>query len=185
MPFDQLCETSVQPSLLFPQGQLAMGISEKAPAVDDLVVAFSSIREEVHAGVQGDFRMVLEGRPRPLDPHVWNEVYRVAREALVNAFRHSKARFIEVNLVFASEELRIAVRDDGQGMSPEIFRSGDCAHKGLSWMRHMAERIGAKLKLSSRIAAGTTVELSIPGHIAYRPQPWVRRVRWANLCEVA
>jgi hypothetical protein len=46
-------------------------------------------------------------------------------------------------------------------------------------MKDLAEQIGAKLKLLSRVAAGTEIELSIPGHIAFVSRTNSRRRGWA------
>ena len=143
------------------------GDGVKLPTSDDLEIAFARIREEVRERAQVVFRVVVEGQPRALHPSIRDEVYRIGREALLNAFRHSEARQVEVNLEYAPKRLRITVRDDGKGVSPEMFRSGGCDHRGLSWMQQLAERIGRRLRLFSRPAAGTEVELSIPGRIAF------------------
>jgi hypothetical protein len=42
-------------------------------------------------------------------------------------------------------------------------------------MQERAERIGARLRVLSRRAAGTEIELLVPGHLAYQPQPGQRR----------
>jgi signal transduction histidine kinase len=142
-------------------------LTEDSHAADDLEVAFSRIRQESPVGAQAVLRIVREGQPRGLHPLVRREAYRIGREALLNAFRHSGASRVEVNVEYAAKRLRISVHDDGRGMSPELFRSGCRGHMGLSWMQQQAEHMGAKLKLLSRVAAGTEVELSVPGHIAF------------------
>ena len=134
----------------------------------DLERAFSRIQEELALEEQVGFRVVVEGRPRPLHPIIRDEVYSIGREALVNAFRHSRARSIEVEVEYIANHLRILVRDDGCGIDPEVLRAGRDGHWGLSGMRERAERIGARLKVWSRAAAGTEVELSIPGHVAFQ-----------------
>jgi hypothetical protein len=45
-------------------------------------------------------------------------------------------------------------------------------------MRERAERIGARLKVRSREAAGTEVELTVPGRVAFRNQPSPSPRRW-------
>ena len=147
------------------------------PTHDDLETAFSRIREEAPVEAQVECRMVIRGKCRALRPAIRDEAYRIGREALVNAFRHSKAGLVEVDLEYAPKQFRIAVRDNGKGMTPESFRAGRGGHRGLSGMRDLAERMGAKLKLLSRVAAGTEVELSIPAHIAFASQTNVRRLR--------
>ena len=48
-----------------------------------------------------------------------------------------------------------------------VLREGREGHWGLSGMRERAERIGARLRVLSRLAAGTEMELSVPGRIAF------------------
>jgi signal transduction histidine kinase len=64
----------------------------------DLGRAFSRVHEEFAIAGHADFRMIIEGKPLPLTPVVPNEVYRVGREALVNAFQHAGARHVELQL---------------------------------------------------------------------------------------
>jgi signal transduction histidine kinase len=143
------------------------GLRSSHRGADDLEHAFSGIQQELAVQGQAGFRVMVEGRPRPLHPLIRDEVYRIGREAVVNAFRHSGAKRIEVELEYAATSLRVLVRDDGRGIDPEVLRSGREGHWGLSGMRERAERIGARLKMWSRDEAGTEVEMSIPGHIAF------------------
>jgi signal transduction histidine kinase/ligand-binding sensor domain-containing protein len=153
----------------------------------DLEQAFSRIRQEV--AVPNDtsenmgFRVIVGGRPRPLRPIIRDEVYRIGREALVNAFRHSQAKNIEVEVEYVASRLRILIRDDGCGIAPQLLQSGRDGHWGLPGMRERAERIGGRLKLRSRVAAGTEVELSVPGYVAFQIRPsqkwllkWIARL---------
>jgi signal transduction histidine kinase len=155
--------------------------SPDRPIHDDLETAYSRIREEAPLEARVECRMVIQGKSRALRPLIRDEAYRIGREALLNAFRHSKAGRVEVDLEYAPRQFRIAVRDNGTGITAESFRAGRGGHKGLSGMRDLAERMGAKLKLLSRAAAGTEVELSIPGHIAFASQIHVRRLGSAQV----
>ena len=95
-------------------------------------------------------------------------MYRIGREALINAFRHSGARRIDAVVQRENSRLRITVRDDGRGIEEEVLRAGRDGHWGLSGMRERAERIGGRLQVSSRPGGGTEIELSVPGHVAFR-----------------
>jgi len=154
----------------------------------DIEQAFSRIQQELplqeQAGKHIDFRLIVEGVRRPLHPALRDEVYRIGREALINAFRHAKAKKIEMELKYSSNRLRILVRDDGCGIDPEILRAGRHGHWGLSGMRERADRIGARLHLMSSASAGTEIELSVPGNVAFQSRSkrtltwWVgRKVR--------
>ncbi len=149
----------------------------------DLEQSFARIQQELDPASNGtdvDFRVITEGEQRPLHPLLRDEVYRIGREALINAFRHARATQIEVTLRYASNHLRLWVRDDGCGIDPNILRSGREGHWGLSGMRERADRIGARLQLFSSASAGTEVELCVPGRIAFQDQPeggfgWFRK----------
>jgi ligand-binding sensor domain-containing protein len=119
---------------------------------DDLEHAFSRLQQEL--GMDGGirFNVLVAGPPRPLHPVIRDEVYRIGREALVNAFRHSGATTIEVELEYAADHLGLFVRDDGAGIDAEVLRSGREGHWGLSGMRERAQGIGARLRVASRAA---------------------------------
>lgn len=154
------------------EGRTAVqGLRSPQGSVHDLDEAFSRVQQELALDEKRPFRVIVEGAPRPLHPLIRDEVYSIGREALVNSFRHSRASITEVELEYASNQLRVLVRDNGCGIDPQVLRSGRDGHWGLSGMRERAERIGARLKVWSRAGAGTEIELSVPGHIAFeRPQ---------------
>src|SRR5215813_5293086 len=140
----------------------------------DLGRAFDRIRQEFAGQKPIDIRVVVEGRPRPLHPIIRDEVYGIGREAVVNAFRHSGAKSIEVEMEYTARRLRVLVRDDGRGIGAQTPRSRSDGRRGLSGMRERADGIGARLKVRSRAAAGTEVELSVPSRVAYLNQSPMR-----------
>src|SRR5262249_13903546 len=116
---------------------------------------------------QVDFRITVEGSPLPLRSTIHDDVYSIGREALLNAFRHSGATAVAVELEYAPRQMRIVVRDNGCGIDKQVLQAGRDGHFGLTGMRERAKRIGARLKVWSRLAAGTEVELCVPNHIAF------------------
>ena len=60
------------------------------------------------------FRLTVEGERRDLEPLLQDEVYRIARELLRNAFCHARAGRIEAEIRYESRQLRLHVRDDGK-----------------------------------------------------------------------
>jgi signal transduction histidine kinase len=141
----------------------------------DLEQAFALVQQEMGpgpaSGPPADFRVIVVGEQRPLHPLLRDEVYRIGREALINAFRHARARNIEIELKYLPRHFRVMVRDDGCGIDAEILQSGRDGHWGLSGMQERAAQVGARLKVWSRIAGGTEVELSVPGYVAFRDHP--------------
>ncbi len=157
------------------------GLRAPAPqtsGADDLAQVLARVPQELGLNEAADLRIIVEGPSRPLRPLIRDEVYRISREALVNAFQHAEASEIEVEIEFAARALRVLVRDNGRGIDPEVLRSGREGHWGLSGMRERAERMGARLKVWSRERAGTEIELSVPGAIAFRDQPSAGFMGW-------
>jgi signal transduction histidine kinase len=146
------------------------GLRSTSVNTDDLETAFSQVREQLGNGEVKDYRVIVEGKPVQLHPIIRDEAYRIGREALVNAFHHSNADKIEVELEYSTKNLRLVVRDDGLGIDSQVLQSGKDGHWGLAGMRERAESIGARLRVWSRENAGTEVELVIPGHIAFIPK---------------
>ena len=144
------------------------GLRAPSSSADDLEQGLCAVVQELGVKDQVAVRVVVEGRPRPLHPVIRDEVYRIGREAIVNAVRHSGAQSIEVELGYAGAHLRVLVRDNGRGIDEQVLETGREGHWGLSGMRERAERIGSRLTVWSRPAAGTEVELVVPAKIAFR-----------------
>jgi signal transduction histidine kinase len=110
-----------------------------------------------------------------------DEVYRIAGEALRNAFRHSSARRIEVTIHYEKRQLRMRVRDDGKGIDSQTLEAGGrTGHHGLPGMRERAEIVGGKLAVWSELNSGTEIELTIPASLAYAKSPDARNSQPIN-----
>jgi len=143
------------------------GLRASEGASLDIEQALSRIQDEL-GREKVDFRVIVEGERRPLRPALRDEVYKIGREALINAFRHARAKSVEVELKYTGGHLRLLVRDDGCGIDPHVVDAGRDGHWGLSGMRERADRIGARLHVFSSATAGTEIELSIPSHVAFQ-----------------
>jgi signal transduction histidine kinase len=134
----------------------------------DLADALTRAAQELRGPNGPSFHIVVQGQPRTLHPLVADEVYRIAREAIANAFRHAAAHRVDVEVFFASDELRVRVHDDGSGVSDEVIEAGRPGHFGLQGMRKRAKNIGATLKVWSRVDVGTEVAMIVPGRSAFQ-----------------
>jgi ligand-binding sensor domain-containing protein/signal transduction histidine kinase len=141
----------------------------------DLAVAIRTVGEELAtAGNQYSpaFEVVVQGRPRNLHPVLRDEVYRIGAEALRNAFKHARARQVEVGIGYGEKEFTVHIRDDGKGIDREVLSAdGREGHFGLHGMRERAELVGGKLVVWSELESGSEVELSIPASRAYINSP--------------
>jgi signal transduction histidine kinase len=109
---------------------------------------------------------MVQGSSREVHPILRDEVYRIALEAIRNAFQHADARAIEAEILYG-DSLRVRIRDNGKGIDPALMKEGRSGHYGLLGMRERAERIGGKLDVWTGPGAGTEIQLSIPGAIAF------------------
>jgi signal transduction histidine kinase/ligand-binding sensor domain-containing protein len=141
----------------------------RAPVMvtNDLAEAVSALSDELASGNSAKFTVIVEGLPRNLHPILRDEIYRITREAVGNAFRHAHAREIGAEITYGERLLRLRIRDDGRGMDPGVVEAGRSGHFGLHGMRERAKRIGGELRVWSGAGAGTEIELNIPGRIAY------------------
>jgi signal transduction histidine kinase/ligand-binding sensor domain-containing protein len=145
-------------------------------AEDDLAGALSHVGAEIGVS-QPQVPIAVTGAVRPLRLEIRDEIYQVAREALVNALRHARAGRIDVRITYGSRAVTVAVRDDGIGIDDDVLRSGRDGHWGLSGMRERAAEIGAKLTIRTTRANGTEVAIAVPAPIAYedhRSSVWTR-----------
>jgi signal transduction histidine kinase/ligand-binding sensor domain-containing protein len=124
------------------------------------------------------FGVIVEGRQRDLSLMFQDEVYRISREVIRNAFAHAVASHIEVEIRYDQDQLRVRIRDDGKGMDPKTLADGgQPGHWGISGMRERAQRIGSRLDFWSEVGAGTEVQLMVPAAMAYEKRRHKGRFR--------
>lgn len=139
---------------------------------NDLARAFATVGEDLAAKQnsvsQVAFQVEVAGATRDLHPILRDEVYRIVREALRNAFQHSGAARIVVSIDYGNRQFRVCVEDDGKGIDPKVLEAGGRqAHYGLPGMHERAKLVGGRLVVRSRVNFGTEAELIIPAALAY------------------
>jgi len=147
------------------------GLRDSILEGNDLAPAISVLGEELATHSNNSrpaFHVAVEGESRDLHPIFRDEIYKIAAEALRNAFRHAEARQVTVEIRYDNEQFRLLVRDDGKGIDPAALSGqGSEKHYGLYGMRERATLLGATLNVRSEVGAGTEVELCLSGSIAY------------------
>jgi signal transduction histidine kinase len=149
------------------------GLRSSTVVDSDLIHRLTLLAEELAVSngnyVSASFRLLVEGQPRRLDPILQDEIYRIAREALGNAFRHAHAQNVEAEITYGGRLFVLRVRDNGCGIETSIRDRGSRdGHFGLAGMRERAQTFGGRVEVWSQEGAGTEVELTIPAPIAYR-----------------
>jgi signal transduction histidine kinase/ligand-binding sensor domain-containing protein len=162
--------------------QAVRQVRSQSSEEEDLERALTQISNDLAAPRRVKYRVVVEGTQRRLRPLVREEIYRIAVEALANAFRHADASTVETVLEYGRDCVRVLVRDDGQGIDPHILNAGREGHFGLSGLRERASRIGAQLTIRTGAGVGTEIDLLVPASAAFdSPAPrglshWVTKL---------
>lgn len=90
---------------------------------NELAQSMAALGEELGRAPDGErgsptLRVSVQGTPRDLHPILRDDVYRIAREALRNAFHHAQANRIEAEITYGERLLSLRIRDDGKGIDP-------------------------------------------------------------------
>ncbi len=84
-------------------------------------------------------------------------IYRVVQEALTNVARHAGAHRVQVRIEAADDRVRLAVQDDGRGVSGE-----PTPHLGLLGIRERVTTLGGTLVIEGAPGRGFRIEADIP-----------------------
>lgn len=144
----------------------------------DLPRLFSELGQQLREEHAADFALIVTGQLAGLKEPAGEHLYHIGREALLNAFRHSDACRIELELGYSQDYVTLQVRDDGRGISDEVLAAGELpGHWGLIGMRERAIKIDATLDLWCRPGLGTVVEVRAPATAVYQRRRGALR-RW-------
>ena len=174
---DHLSDSSPAKPLLLRSLELVRQVTEEGrealrglrtiDASVSLETALKRASREIRQGESHENPVHVQGTSRTLKPVVFDEAYRIGREAYLNAVTHSAAASIEILIEYGIRSFRLRVRDDGCGIDPPTLKHGRDGHWGLAGMRERAAAISSALTIHTRTPGGTDVELRVPAAIAY------------------
>jgi signal transduction histidine kinase/ligand-binding sensor domain-containing protein len=117
------------------------------------------LQRDTYAGISPQLK--IGGAYRPLDPRMERELLRIAQEALANVVHHAQAAETTVELLYFSDSVSLAIRDNGIGFSVEDGSHKE-GHFGLLGMKERAATLDGQLEVSSEPGRGTNVTLRVP-----------------------
>src|SRR5215470_15644393 len=109
-------------------------------------------------------RLVCRGEIKISDLAAATHLYRIAQEAVSNAFKHGKAKDVTIELDCEPARISLRVRDNGVG-----FSRGAAKNKGMGLriMRYRAGMLGGTLSVEPNSSGGTSVTCLAPmGEVA-------------------
>jgi signal transduction histidine kinase len=104
-------------------------------------------------------RLEVEGDEPKVPLAAGSSLYRIAQEALANAYRHAGASAIDVRLLFLPDSVSLEIRDNGRGFNADSASAGG---RGLRNIRQRATELGGRAAVSSVPGQGTTVRVTVP-----------------------
>ena len=135
------------------------------PQLDDLglVAAIRSLGREVseHSDLSVKVLNEMKGHEVPADMRV--VLFRIVQEALTNVVRHAQASEVEIRLMCHGDQVKMEVRDNGQGFDEKLVNL-DSRHPklGLLGMAERAALIGGTFQVQSKPGAGTCIQIGVP-----------------------
>jgi signal transduction histidine kinase len=146
-----------------------LGLRDPMRSRVELSQALAALGLELLADTTTSFSAAKKGRVRALGAAAWDEVYCIAREAIVNAFKHAHADHIEAIVTYRSSSLMVQVRDDGCGVPAHRIADASADDRlGLRGMRERAQQLRARLEIDTAENEGTAITLVVPAPLVYR-----------------
>ncbi len=124
----------------------------------DLGKALEELIQQTNSSTTMRAKFVRQGRSRPLPSDWEGNLLHIGQEVLTNALRHACATEFKIQLVFAPEEIRLELRDNGRGFDPESHHDGF----GLVGMRERVEVMGGRIAIQSAHGAGAAILIALP-----------------------
>jgi signal transduction histidine kinase len=129
-----------------------------------LIGAIEFWLHEISAGRKLQTRVVIKGDTRSLRLATEACLYRVAKEAIGNAVKHSGATWLEARLIFEPETVTLQIHDNGCGFdSAEMLRHDAHSGIGLSSIAQRVETEGGRLDITTAPGQGTRIDVMVAG----------------------
>ncbi len=107
-----------------------------------------------------EVNLTITGAERRIEPYLEVMVFRAIQELMGNAFRHSQASLLKVNLDLSEEQIRVIVDDNGKGFDPDTLQESKSL--GLKLIRERTEMLGGAFEIESSAGKGTRVMFFLP-----------------------
>ena len=125
------------------------------------------------------FASPMKARRKTGRPVIQDELYRIGRDVLRNAFHHARARRIEVEVLYGARAFRLRIPDNGIGIGQKVLEQGArMGNWGLPGVRERAKLVGAKLDFWSEAGARAEVQVTVPAAITYGRSRAIRASRF-------
>lgn len=141
-------------------------VADLRQSVHQPPVLLHSVLAEMVAEFRREQNMAItletEGPPLVLEADQTVQLVRIAREALLNAAHHGRAKHAFVVCTNQEKQGRLCIQDDGVGFVPGQLPADGRKHFGLNIMQARAEHLGGALSIKSQPGRGTRIQVVWP-----------------------
>jgi two-component system sensor histidine kinase UhpB len=138
-------------------------VKDLRPSILDDLGILATIRwfcrefQNVYAGIRIETSIGVE--ENDVSPHLKTTIYRIMQEALNNVAKHSRANFVQLQLIISESHLNLSIRDNGRGFNLDKAMALKTSRRGfgLASMRERAELSGASFEINSAGDTGTMI----------------------------
>lgn len=141
----------------------------RPPVLDDLglLPALQSMAMDMAERSGIAIKVEVLGTDRRLRKETELVLFRIAEEALKNAWRHSQAHNIVLKIDYSANKTIMTVSDDGKGSQlpkalSDLVRDGKL---GLAAMQERALSVGSTLTVQSESGKGTIINVELPNDV--------------------
>jgi two-component sensor histidine kinase len=124
----------------------------------DIVSALRELAERLSDGGDLKVKTRIEGKDAELPLAVTDALFRIGQEAVTNAVQHAGCENLEIVLELSARQARLAVHDDGKGISSQAQAAG----LGIAGMKNRAARIRAHFDCTTTQSGGTCISVTAP-----------------------
>ncbi len=170
--------------IVSPDPELNKKLSGIQQSADELATVIREISKDLMPGNLADFGLptaiealckriaklsgmnveyVIEGfEDEKLPQKIAFGVYRIAQEALNNAYKYSKAENIRVELARDGNRLTLLVEDDGVGLAAAQTEKKDSGGHGINNLKTRVELLNGNISLESEPGKGVSIFVDLP-----------------------
>lgn len=89
-------------------------------------------------------------------------IFRALQEAINNVYKHAEAKNVSILLRRDRDVIKVVVKDDGKGFTPDLSKAGSRGGLGLLGMEERVNLIGGTMKIKSHQGKGTELRIEVP-----------------------
>jgi two-component system sensor histidine kinase UhpB len=168
-PFPEVRETAGEIGEMMSEAMESvrrLGHELRPPALDDLGLraALEDLANRMSEQMGIPVTFAASDIKRRLDPGVELVLYRVAQEALTNAWKHAGASEVSVDVRREDDNVIMTINDDGRGFDAQSPSTSDGRGigMGLFGMAERVELVGGTLLVDGARHPGTRITATIP-----------------------